>query len=58
MLSYRDDGVEKLQDCQVSVDFCKLVNELSDVMNTNTPINALKPDSKQYEVSIQINKEV
>ncbi|KAK3922110.1 DNA transposase [Frankliniella fusca] len=47
MQLYKEEGVKRLQDCQVSIDFCKMVNGLSDVLNTNTPRNALMPNSKR-----------
>lgn len=50
MESFRFQGVEALEDCDASIEMCKLVNELSDVMNSRLPQTALRPNSKQIEV--------
>ncbi|KAK3919777.1 Transposable element P transposase [Frankliniella fusca] len=53
MLSYRWQDIEddsKLHDCDPSAEFCKLVNNLADVMNSRTPKGALKLNSPETEV--------
>ncbi|KAK3918552.1 Transposable element P transposase [Frankliniella fusca] len=52
MLSYRWQDIEddsKLHDCDPSAEFCKLVNNLADVMNSRTPKGALKLNSPETE---------
>lgn len=50
MGTFRFQGVDELEDSDQSIKFCNLVNRLSDVMNSRTPKNALRPNSAQIEV--------
>ncbi|KAK3910133.1 Transposable element P transposase [Frankliniella fusca] len=50
MESFRFQGVEELEDCDASVQICKLVNNLADIMNSRLPVNALKANSPQVEL--------
>lgn len=50
MASYRLQGVEALEDCDKSMQYCALVNKKSDVMNSRTPKNALRPNSEGIKV--------
>lgn len=50
MQTYRLQGVEKLEDCDGSSNFCKKINDLADAMNSNRPANALRLDSQQFKV--------
>ena len=50
MHSYRLQGVEELQDCDGSIHFCKLINDVADAMNSNRPVNGLRTDSEQFKV--------
>ncbi|KAE8744170.1 hypothetical protein FOCC_FOCC009178 [Frankliniella occidentalis] len=50
MLAYKHLGEKRLEDCDISVKFCKLVNKLTDVMNSRIPKKALQPYSEQTQV--------
>lgn len=52
MESFRFQGVEALEDCDESVKMCRLINKLSDVMNSRLPKSALRPNSDQLKVKI------
>ncbi|KAK3931274.1 Transposable element P transposase [Frankliniella fusca] len=45
MASYRFQGVDELEDCETSINFCKLMNDVSDIMNSRIPVQALRPNS-------------
>lgn len=52
MESFRLQGVDKLDDCEASIEMVKLINNLADPMNSNRPHNAMRLDSTQFEVSV------
>ncbi|KAK3918906.1 Transposable element P transposase [Frankliniella fusca] len=49
MECYRFQGVDKLDDCQASIEMCQLINNLADAMNSNRPDNALRLGSTFWE---------
>lgn len=40
-----------MQGCEVSVEWTKKINKLADAMNSNMPVNALRPGNEQWNVS-------
>ncbi|KAK3920713.1 Transposable element P transposase [Frankliniella fusca] len=49
MERYRFQGVDKLDDCQASIEMCQLINNLADAMNSNRPDNALRLGSTHFK---------
>jgi len=44
------DQHPQLQDCDGSSKFCRRVKSLITAMNSQTPVNSLKPDNEMYKV--------
>ncbi|KAK3931680.1 Transposable element P transposase [Frankliniella fusca] len=49
METLRFQGVDKLEDCDPSVDLVRRINSLADAMNSNRPQNAMRLNSPQFE---------
>ncbi|KAE8745955.1 hypothetical protein FOCC_FOCC007316 [Frankliniella occidentalis] len=49
MESYRFQEVDKLADCDASIEMCTLINNLTDAMNSNRPENALRLGSAHFK---------
>lgn len=43
-MEYYKDSVPQLKDCEASVAFIQKINKVVDAMNSQTPVNALRPD--------------
>lgn len=50
MKIYKHKGVKELGDSDVSSEFCKKINDVSDAMNSRTPKTGLKPGSEEWKV--------
>jgi hypothetical protein len=45
----KDKNLPGLEDCEPTIQFCMRINRVSDILNSNSRLNALRPNSEQQQ---------
>jgi hypothetical protein len=45
----KDKNVPGFEDCESTIQFCMRINRVSDILNSNSCLNALRPNSEQQQ---------